>query len=450
MNQDFIKEDIKKRPVNKAKILRKTLTTIALAIVFGVVASLVILVLEPYLEKITTKTNEPVPEIVSLPEDEMSPEEMLSEYMMQESALAEMMAEENAEAEAEAEETDPVELPLSEDQVNAILSKVRLDATSYRQIMMSMSAYARDLGMYVVNVTAVRSSIDWLNSVNDRKDSTAGLIIAENNIELLILADSKALSNADTLKVAFKDGRSVPAQIKSADTVTGLAIVAVNLSEIPQDIDVSTIIAKLGNSNSLYVGSPIVAIGSPKGNFGSIGYGIVDAPKTSISLADTHLNLFTTDILGSRNSSGVVFNLQGQAIGFITESQAETGENVVVNVYGITELRDTIEKLSNAEDFGYLGITGTDVTSQANAELGVPMGAYVTKTDMDSPAMQSGVLVGDVITGIDDQHVSYYSEYVSIIQKCKPDDEIVMHIMRKSQDEYVGIDITLTVGRRGE
>ena len=69
---------------------------------------------------------------------------------------------------------------------------------------------------------------------------------------------------------------------------------------------------------------------------------------------------------------------------------------------------------------------------------------------MDSPAMQSGVLVGDVITGIDDQHVSYYSEYVSILQKCKPDDEIVMHIMRKSQDEYVGIDITLTVGRRGE
>ena len=448
MNQDFIKEDIKKRPVNKAKIVRKTLTTIALAIVFGVVASLVILVLEPYLEKITTKTNEPVPEIVSLPEDEMSPEEMLSEYMMQESALAEMMAEENAEAEAE--ETDPVELPLSEDQVNAILSKVRLDATSYRQIMMSMSAYARDLGMYVVNVTAVRSSVDWLNSVNDSKDSTAGLIIAENNIELLILADSKALSNADTLKVAFKDGRSVPAQIKSVDSITGLAIVAVNLSEVPQDLDVSTIIAKLGNSNSLYVGSPIVAIGSPKGSFGSIGYGIVDAPKTSVSLADTHLNLFTTDILGTGNSSGVVFNLQGQAIGFITESQAEEGENVVVNVYGITELRDTIEKLSNAEAFGYLGITGTDVTSQANVELGVPMGAYVTKTDMDSPAMQSGVLVGDVITGIDDQHVSYYSEYVSILQKCKPDDEIVMHIMRKSQDEYVGIDITLTVGRRGE
>ncbi len=83
MNQDFIKEDIKKRPVNKSKILRKTLTTLALAVLFGVVASLIILVLEPFLEKITTKPEEPVPSIVSLPEDEMSPEEMLSEYMMQ-------------------------------------------------------------------------------------------------------------------------------------------------------------------------------------------------------------------------------------------------------------------------------------------------------------------------------------------------------------------------------
>ena len=74
MNQDYIKEDIKKRPVNKSKILRKTLTTLALAVLFGVVASLIILVLEPFLEKITTTPEEPVPSIVSLPEDEMSPE----------------------------------------------------------------------------------------------------------------------------------------------------------------------------------------------------------------------------------------------------------------------------------------------------------------------------------------------------------------------------------------
>lgn len=444
MNQDFIKEDIKKRPVNKSKILRKTLTTLALAVLFGVVASLVILVLEPFLEKVTTKPDEPVPSIVSLPEDEMSPEEMLSEYMMQESALAELMAEENAEP----EETEPVELPLSEDQVNAILSKIRMDATNYRQMMMSMSAYARDLGNYVVNVTAVKSSVDWLSSVNDSKDSTTGLIVAENNIELLILADSKALNNADTLKVAFKDGLTVSAEIKATDEITGLAILGIKLSDLPSDLDISTIIAKLGNSNSLYVGCPIVAIGSPRGTFGSIGYGIIDSPRIPLSYPDTHLNLYKTDVLGSANSSGIIFNMQGQAVGFITESTAEAGENTVVNAYGITELRDTIEKLSNLEEFAYLGITGTDVSTQANTELGVPMGTYVIQTDMDSPAMQSGVLVGDVITGIDDQKVGYYSEYISIIQKCKPDDEIVMHIMRKSQDEYVGIDITLTVGRR--
>ena len=117
MSNDFIKEDIKKKPINKSKIVKKMLTTVALAVIFGVVASLIILVLEPFLQKITTRNEDPVPSTITLPEEEMSPEEMLSEYMMQESALAELTA-----AEDEVDETaDPVDLPLSDDQISAIL-----------------------------------------------------------------------------------------------------------------------------------------------------------------------------------------------------------------------------------------------------------------------------------------------------------------------------------------
>ena len=442
MSNDFIKEDIKKKPINKGKVFKKMLTTIALAVIFGVVASLIILVLEPFLQKITTKKEEPVPSVVSFPEEEMSPEEMLSEYMMQESALAELSAEEVE------EEAEPVELPLSEDQISAILSRFKVDATKYRQMMIQMSNYAREIGNYVVTITAVKSSVDWLNSVNDSSNVTSGIVIAENNIELLILADSTPLKNSDSLTMATRNGFSAPAYIKEIDDVTGLAIIGVSLSDVPEGTDIEALIAPLGSSSGIYVGLSVIAVGSPKGVSGSIGYGMVDTPRTMITDADTFMYCYQTDIPASKNSSGVLFNMQGQVVGIITNNETSTTGSNVVMVYGITELKGLIEKMSNGQEISYLGISGTNVTSQANAELGVPMGAFITATDMDSPAMLAGVQVGDVIVAMNDQKISTFIEYVNVLQNIKPGETVTLTIQRKSQDEYVPIDIELTVMAR--
>ncbi len=442
MSNDFIKEDIKKKPINKSKVIKKMLTTIALAVIFGVVASLIILVLEPFLQKITTKKEEPVPSVVSFSEEEMSPEEMLSEYMMQESALAELSAEEVE------EEAEPVELPLSEDQISAILARFKVDATKYRQMMIQMSNYAREIGNYVVTITAVKSSVDWLNSVNDSSNVTSGIVIAENNIELLILADSTPLKNSDSLTMATRNGFSAPAYIKEIDDVTGLAIIGVSLSDVPEGTDIEALIAPLGSSSGIYVGLSVIAVGSPKGVSGSIGYGMVDTPRTMITDADTFMYCYQTDIPASNNSSGVLFNMQGQVVGIITNNETSTTGSNVVMVYGITELKGLIEKMSNGQEISYLGISGTNVTSQANAELGVPMGAFITATDMDSPAMLAGVQVGDVIVAMNDQKISTFIEYVNVLQNIKPGETITLTIQRKSQDEYVPIDIELTVMAR--
>ncbi len=444
MSNDFIKEDIKKKPINKSKIVKKMLTTVALAVIFGVVASLIILVLEPFLQKITTRNEDPVPSTITLPEEEMSPEEMLSEYMMQESALAELTA-----AEDEVDETaDPVDLPLSDDQISAILSRFKVDATKYRQMMISMSNYAREIGNYVVTITAVKSSVDWLNSVNDSSNVTSGIVIAENNVELLILADSTPLKNSDSLTMATRNGFSAPAYIKEVDDITGLAIIGVALTDVPEETDIESLIAPLGSSSGIYVGVSVVAVGSPKGVSGSIGYGIVDAPRTIVTNADTFMYCYQTDIPSSKNSSGVLFNMQGQVVGIITNKEtATTGSNVVM-VYGITELKGLIEKMSNGQEISYLGISGTNVTSQANSELGVPMGAFITATDMDSPAMLAGVQVGDVIVAMNDQKISTFIEYVNVLQNTKPGDTVTLTVQRKSQEEYVPIDLEMTVVSR--
>lgn len=440
MDRDFIKEDIKKRPVNTAKVVKKTVTTVVMAIIFGVVASLIILVLTPFLTKITTNSKTESPTLVSFPEEEMSPEEMLSDVMMQESALADMTSDELIDS--------SVELPLSEDQVSALLSRIHFDATKYRQMLISMSSYARELGNYMVTITAVKSSVDWLSSVNDSSNVTSGIIVAENNVELLILADSQALKNADSITMSLRTGLTAKAYIKEIDEITGLAIIGVSLKDIPSDLDIDSYIAPLGSSSSIYVGMGVVAVGSPQGVPGSIGYGIVTAAKNMVSDVDTFLYSYQTDILGSSNASGALFNMQGQVVGIITPRVNDTTDNTVVMVYGITELKDLIEKLSNSQKIGYLGIYGTNVTGEANQQLGVPMGAYVTKTEMDSPAMLAGIQVGDVIVGIDEQSVNSFSEYVTILNKHKPDEEIMLKVSRKSQSEYVEINIPLTISSR--
>ena len=440
MDRDFIKEDIKKRPVNTAKVVKKTVTTVVMAIIFGVVASLIILVLTPFLTKITTNSKTDSPALVSFPEEEMSPEEMLSDVMMQESALADMTSDELIDS--------SIELPLSEDQVSALLSKIHFDATKYRQMLISMSSYARELGNYMVTITAVKSSVDWLSSVNDSSNVTSGIIVAENNVELLILADSQALKNADSITMSLRTGLTAKAYIKEIDEITGLAIIGVSLKDIPSDLDIDSYIAPLGSSSSIYVGMGVVAVGSPQGVPGSIGYGIVTAAKNMVSDVDTFLYSYQTDILGSSNASGALFNMQGQVVGIITPRVNDTTDNTVVMVYGITELKDLIEKLSNSQKIGYLGIYGTNVTGEANQQLGVPMGAYVTKTEMDSPAMLAGIQVGDVIVGIDEQSVNSFSEYVTILNKHKPDEEIMLMVSRKSQSEYVEINIPLTISSR--
>ena len=440
MDRDFIKEDIKKRPVNTAKVVKKTVTTVVMAIIFGVVASLIILVLTPFLTKITTNSKTDSPALVSFPEEEMSPEEMLSDVMMQESALADMTSDELIDS--------SIELPLSEDQVSALLSKIHFDATKYRQMFISMSSYARELGNYMVTITAVKSSVDWLSSVNDSSNVTSGIIVAENNVELLILADSQALKNADSITMSLRTGLTAKAYIKEIDEITGLAIIGVSLKDIPSDLDIDSYIAPLGSSSSIYVGMGVVAVGSPQGVPGSIGYGIVTAAKNMVSDVDTFLYSYQTDILGSSNASGALFNMQGQVVGIITPRVNDTTDNTVVMVYGITELKDLIEKLSNSQKIGYLGIYGTNVTGEANQQLGVPMGAYVTKTEMDSPAMLAGIQVGDVIVGIDEQSVNSFSEYVTILNKHKPDEEIMLKVSRKSQSEYVEINIPLTISSR--
>ncbi len=430
---DFLTEKIKVKPVNKRKLIRRTLITAAMAVIFGLIACVTFLVLEPVISNWLYPEEEP--QFVTFPEDqeEMSPEDMLAENLPEESAVP---AQEGEEA-----------VKLGEAQIQEILSHIKLDLNDYKDIQAALTAYAGNLKKYMVTVTAVTSNRDWFDDIQESRNQCSGLILENNGIELLILTNYSTIKDAERLSLAFYDGEQVEAQLKQHDSATDLAVVSVELSDLPFDMEENPPIATLGSSNSLSLpGTPVIAMGSPMGISGSVGYGMVTASGSQLSLTDRNYNILLTDIVGSRNASGVLFNLKGQVIGIITGKKTYSDMDNMICAYGITELKKIIENMSNGIKKPYLGIIGVDVPEEANREQDVPFGAYVKEIDFDSPAMRAGIQRGDVITGLDGRSITTFNSYSNSLMQFEAGNTIELKVMRRVRSEYKEMDFSVVLG----
>lgn len=436
---DFMIEKIKQRPINRKKLLRRTIITASMAVIFGLIACVTFLVLEPIISNWLYPEEEP--QTVVFPEDpeEMSPEDMLAENLPTESPEPSPSSEPDLEPEG---------ISLEPEQIEEILSGVVLDRENYKELYSAMSAYVAELEQYMVTVTAVTSNIDWFSNVQESRNQTSGIILNDNGRELLVLADARILRSAESMTLTFYNGGHANAQIKQMDSYTGLAVLSVPLTELPAGIDKESMIyPTLGSSNSSRMaGTPIVAMGSPMGIGNSVGYGMITSASYIYSVPDRNYKILQTDINGSRNASGVLFNLDGQIVGIITDNKTNSGMDGMIYAYGITDLRSIMIKMSNSNRVAYLGINGLDVTDEANSELGVPLGAFVTKVDMDSPAMLAGIQQGDVIIAVGDREVAGFNDYTGTLMLFEPGQTVDITIMRQSQEEYKEMNFSIEVG----
>lgn len=452
---EFMIEKIKQRPINRGKLLRRTMITASMAVIFGLIACVTFLVLEPVISNWLRPEEEPETNMVDFPEDseEMSPEDMLTENLPTGSPSPEPESEPSPEPgedepELEPGKDEPEGVTLTPEQIEEILSGVVLDRDSHKEIYSAMSSYVAELEKYMVTVTAVTSDIDWFSGVRESRNQTSGIILTDNGRELLVLAEAKLLRTAESLTVTFYSGSQVNAQIKQEDSYVGLAILSVPLAELPADIDMETIgYPTLGSSNgSRLVGTPVVALGSPMGNPDSLGYGMITSAGNIFSVPDRNYKILQTDICGSKNASGVLFNLDGQIVGIITDNKAGSDVVNVIYAYGITDLNRIMVKMSNGNKVAYLGISGLDVTDEANRTLGVPLGGFVTKVDMDSPAMRAGIQQGDVIIAVGDRSVAGFQDYTSALMLLEPGQTAELTVMRQSQEEYKEMSFSIEAG----
>lgn len=429
---EFMREKIKQKPVNKKKLLRRTVITAVMAVVFGLVACVTFLILEPVI------SNRLYPE--EGPKEIEFPEETVTEEMKPEDML---VNEEDMEDAIEAVETELVDEQI-EEQLEEILSQVEFHLEDYQALYDEMRTLTADKGRAIVTVAGVTSDVDWFNNIYENVASASGVIVANNDKSMLILVSAGNLNGADSIEVTFCDQTQAEAELVQKDANTGLAILSVPLSSIGEKTMEEIAIAELGSSNSSnLLGTPVIALGSPLGTSGSVSYGMVTSTGTIIDLPDAAYKRITTDIYGSRNATGVLINLKGMVIGIIDNVNTGNDMSNLLTAYGITELKRTIEQMSNDKERAYLGVHGADVPKEAieDTQIDTPAGTYIREIEIDSPAMEAGIQSGDVVTKVGNAEITTYNELLGILQSAQPGDVLTVTLTRQGHE--MSVDVTL-------
>lgn len=418
---DFLREKIKQKPVNKRKLLRRTLITVVMAVVFGLVACFTFLILEPVIS------------------NRLYPEEEAQEVQFPEETVTEEMKPEDMLVQDEVAE-EPVQAELEDEQIEELLSQVQFKLEDYQTLYSELAQLATTASRSVVTVTGVTSDVDWFNNIYENVASSSGVIVANNGKSILVLVSASTLHGADSIVVTFCDQAQVKADIVQRDQTTGLAILSIPLVSIGEETMDVIDIATLGSSNSNnLLGTPVIALGSPMGISGSVCYGIITSTGTVIDQPDSAYKLITTDIYGSHNATGVLVNLKGMVIGIIDNENTSNDMGNLLRAYGISELKKTIEKMSNDQERAYMGVHGADVPQEAILESDIPAGAYIKEIEIDSPAMAAGIQSGDVVTQVNGLPITTYAELLNMLYNAAPDDLMTITLVRQGREMSVDV-----------
>jgi S1-C subfamily serine protease len=400
-----------------------------MAVIFGFIACLTFLFIEPIFSNMIYPPESAEPIIFPEDQNEMTPEEMLSEKQ-------------NDSVSSIATEDDSIQSLIEQE-----ISAYRLTIDHYKQLDQMMNRYVDSLTKSMV---VIREDADDYHS----GAYTNGVIFADNGLALHILADASPLYGMTEFKAELYGGLQFTARMKHYDPSTHLAIFTIKKS-LMSDFQINSIVmATLGFSNINNIkGTTVVALGSIQGYSSSIGIGVITTQISDKEKADANYDIIKTDIPYEEGVKGFLFDLDRKVVGIITNEINNIEDNSFIFAYGATPLRNRIEMMANGKALPSLGIIGSSVSIEAIYELNVPQGVYVKETVMDSPSMQAGIQQGDIIIEMNGEAVLNLERYSSLLLQSKPGDQVQLTIMRQTlvEDEisYQRLVFTMTIDNYG-
>lgn len=321
---------------------------------------------------------------------------------------------------------------------------------------MDVSTIAENVmpSVVAINISAIveQQGMFGYTQQYEAEGSGSGIIIGENDSEILMVTNNHVVSDATTVNVTFADGESYEAQVKSTDSDTDLAIVVVKLSDIKESTMNQIKIATIGDSDSLKVGEQVVAIGNALGYGQSVTTGIVSAKDRTNSTNTTPL-IQTDAAINPGNSGGALLNMKGEVIGINSSKYSDTTVEGMGYAIPITAVQDRLDDLMNRQtrekvdesEKGYLGISCATVSSDVSEAYGIPEGVLVTDVASKSAAEKAGIKANYVITKIDGQSISSAEELTEKLNYYAVGETVPITYEYLKDDAYVEktVDVTL-------
>ena len=321
---------------------------------------------------------------------------------------------------------------------------------------MDVSTIAENVmpSVVAINISAIveQQGMFGYTQQYEAEGSGSGIIIGENDSELLMVTNNHVVSDATTVNVTFADGESYEAQVKSTDSDTDLAIVVVKLSDIKESTMNQIKIATIGDSDSLKVGEQVVAIGNALGYGQSVTTGIVSAKYRTNSTNTTPL-IQTDAAINPGNSGGALLNMKGEVIGINSSKYSDTTVEGMGYAIPITAVQDRLDDLMNRQtrekvdesEKGYLGISCATVSSDVSEAYGIPEGVLVTDVASKSAAEKAGIKANYVITKIDGQSISSAEELTEKLNYYAVGETVPITYEYLKDDAYMEktVDVTL-------
>lgn len=394
---EFIHEKIKKKPINKKKVLKR--------IGFGVSCVIAICVLVFGISK---------------------------KFGMQEQTDAkESLVVDNSTENTE-NTTEEIDMSLS--------------LSDYQSLQSALYSIGGELNKAVVTIFGEELEEEWAGEVYENTWESAGFILSEDDDYLYILAEYRLIEENTNIKVGFVDGTSAQGILLNKDSNTGLAMLTVEKRLLKTETKQAIAVVKLGNSDSTESGSIVIALGSPLGTNYSILSGNIMSTESKMTLKDKNYSLLATDIVVSRNGSGMLVDINGEVIGIMVQSFSGAEEMGALTTVAVNDVKVTLDALLNGKKIPYIGLYITTMTDEISEQYSIPKGVFIKEVVTESPAMKAGLQSGDVIVKINGTNILTDEEYSKKIEGLISGTTCEIQVKRQNGDEYYDVTCVVEIG----
>lgn len=308
--------------------------------------------------------------------------------------------------------------------------------------------------------TEIRSM--WGNFKQETSSSGSGVIIGQNDSELLILTNYHVVQGNEQLSVVFSweenqetvDQKNIiTAQVKDYDASRDIAVIAIDKSSLEQVTVDQITVASIGDSEDLKLGQQVVAIGNALGYGQSVTTGIVSALNRAVEaggeIGSANKYIQTDAAINPGNSGGALFNMKGELVGINSAKIATSTVEGMGYAIPISSIMENVENMMNAETRtvvdeakrGVLGISCVDVTSDISKSYDMPIGVYISDTTPGAGAENAGLKKGDIITAINGKNVSDTNQLKNYLTYYEAGEEVTITVSRQSDGGYTSVDV---------